>query len=61
MTSTFIFGFLESKKRSREIPFSKSRVYSDVVLDKLGGMYKSFFRSKIAEIYTLKVADGHCH
>ena len=34
MPSTFIFGCLELKRRTCEIPFPKSIVYSDVVLDK---------------------------
>ena len=37
------FGCLELKWRSCEIPFPKSIVYSDVVLDKLGQGYESFF------------------
>ena len=35
MPSTFIFGYLKLKIRFCEIPFSKSRVYSNEVLDKL--------------------------
>ena len=36
MPSTFIFCWLELKWRSCDIPFPKSIVYSDVLLDKLG-------------------------
>ena len=61
MPSTFIFGGLESKKRSWEIPFPKSTVCSDVMLDKVGLSYKSFFPSKNADSLTLKVADGRPH
>ena len=43
MPSTFIFGGLKLKVRFYEIPFPKSIVYSDVVLDKLRQRYKSFF------------------
>ena len=61
MPSIFIFGRLELKKRSCEIPFLKSIVYSDVVLDKLGLMYTSkiFFLAKNLESQTMTVADGH--
>ena len=37
MPSTFIFGCLDIKRRSCEIPFPKGIVYSDAVFDdKLG-------------------------
>ena len=48
MPSKFIFGCLELKRRSCEIPSPKSIVYNDVVLDKLGQSYESFFPSKNA-------------
>ena len=43
MPSTFIFGSLEFKERSCEIPVPKSIVYIDGVLDKLELSYKFFF------------------
>ena len=46
MPSTFIFGCLELKRRSCEIPFSKTIVYSDALLEKLGEIYKSIFPSR---------------
>ena len=61
MPSTFIFGCLELKKRSCETPIPKSIVYSDVLSVKLGPRYKSFFPSKNAESYVLKLADGLSH
>ena len=57
---TFVFGRLEIKRRSCEIPFPKSVVYNDAVLNKLEESYKSFFPSKMAESY-LQVVDGHSH
>ena len=49
MPSKFIFDRLKIKKRFCDIPFPKTLVYSDVVLDKLGQSYKAFFLSKNAE------------
>ena len=46
MPSTFIFGCLELKRRSCKIPFPKSIVYSDLVLDKLGQSCMSFLPRK---------------
>ena len=58
MPSTFIFGCLKLKLSFCGIPFLKSIVNGDVVLDKLRESYKSFNPSKYAESCTLKVADG---
>ena len=49
MPSTLIFDCLEFKRRSCEIPFPKSIVYSVVVLDKLGQSQKIIFSSENAE------------
>ena len=48
MPFTLIFGCLELKKRSCQLPFPKSIVCSDVVLDNQGQNYKSFFPGKNA-------------
>ena len=60
MPSMFIFGCPELKKRFCEIPFPKSIVYSDAVLDNLRQRYKSIFPSKYSESQTLKSADELC-
>ena len=57
MPSTFIFGCLKLKLNFCGIPFPKSIVNGDVVVDKLRRRYKSFFPIKYAESWTLKVAD----
>ena len=60
MPSTFIFGCLKVKIRFHKIPFPKTKVYSDVVLDNLRQKYKSFFfPSKNTKTKTLKVAHRH--
>ena len=46
MPFTLIFGCLKLKRRSRENSFSKSLVYCDVMLDKLGQGFTSVFPSK---------------
>ena len=46
MPSTLIFGCLELKGRSFEIPFPKSLVYSDEMLGKLGESFESFFSNE---------------
>ena len=51
MPFMFIFGCLELKRRFCEIPFPKSIVYTDVVLDKRGKNYKFLFLSKNAKSY----------
>ena len=56
MPSTFIFGCLKLKLSFCAIPFPKSIVNGDVLLDKLRQRYKLFFSSKYAESKTLKVA-----
>ena len=58
MPSTFVFGCLKLKRRFCEIPFRKSIVYSDVVLDKLRERYKSRLPSINAESCALRIADG---
>ena len=58
MLSTFFFGCLELKRRFSEIPFPKSIVLSDLVLDKLRHRYKSFSRSLDEDNSTVNVADG---
>ena len=55
MQSTFILACLELKRRSCYIPFPKSIVYSDVVLEKVGQSNKSLFPRKNAESQTLKI------
>ena len=59
MPSMFIFRCLKLKRRSCKIPFPKSIVYNDVLLEKLGQSCKSFFPSKNAERETLKDAEEH--
>ena len=54
MPSTFIFGCPKLKLSFCGIPFLKSIVNGDVVLDKLRERYKSFIPSKDVESYTLK-------
>ena len=49
MPSTFIFGCLKLKLSFCGIPFPKSIVNGDVVLDKLHKKYKSFAPCKYAE------------
>ena len=50
MPSTFIFGCLKLKMRFNEIPFPKSIVYCDEVLDKQEkGRYGSFIPNNNAE------------
>ena len=48
MPSKFMFCCLELN-RSREIPFQKSIVYRNVLLDNLGQRYKFFLPRKNAE------------
>ena len=54
MQYRFIFGCLELKKRSCEIPFPKNIVYSDVVLDKL----KISFPAKTRKVKIRKLLTG---
>ena len=49
MPSKSIFDCIKLKMRFCEIPFPKSIVYSDVVLDKQQQRYESFFPSINAE------------
>ena len=60
MPSALIFGCLKLKMRFCEIPFPKSIIYSDVVLDKLRQTDESFIPISAAESRTLKVADVLC-